>query len=132
MKIVFESKCSKMVFQKPSLNANVQTLKSISSNIKAYSLVVSICLVQLSRSHTITLTTLALYASALLQTILVLHALSSSSSLDVQIAAFGATIGMIRLFFMSSMFHELLHAVMIGVLTLLHGFEGSYFRSTFA
>ena len=99
----------------------------------------SICLMQLSRFHTVTLTTLAPYASTLPQIILVLHtsflaclASPSLSSLDVQIVVFDTIINMIRLFFKPLMFHELLHVVMVGVLTLLHGFKGSYFKSTFA
>ncbi|KAG5110955.1 hypothetical protein JHK82_040178 [Glycine max] len=83
----------------------------------------------LSRFHTVTLTTLAPYASTLPQIILVLHtsflaclASPSLSSLDVQIVV---------LDFKPLMFHELLHVVMVGVLTLLHGFKGSYFKSTF-
>ncbi|KAG5122246.1 hypothetical protein JHK84_040586 [Glycine max] len=82
----------------------------------------------LSRFHTVTLTTLAPYASTLPQIILVLHtsflaclASPSLSSLDVQIVV---------LDFKPLMFHELLHVVMVGVLTLLHGFKGSYFKST--
>ena len=121
-KTVFKCKCSKTILEKPSL-------KSIKSNIKAYLLVLSICLMQLSRFHTVTLTTLAPYASTLPQIILVLHtsflaclASPSLSSLDVQIVV---------LDFKPLMFHELLHVVMVGVLTLLHGFKGSYFKSTF-
>ncbi|KAG4954893.1 hypothetical protein JHK87_040487 [Glycine soja] len=58
-----------------------------------------------------------------------LHCLATlSSSPDVQIVAFDAIVNMIRLFFKPSMFHKLLRTFMVDVLTLLNGFEGSYFK----
>ncbi|RDX95121.1 sal3, partial [Mucuna pruriens] len=56
----------------------------------------------------------------------------ASSSPDVQVAAFGAVVSLVRLFSEPSSFHELLRAVMVGVFTLLHGFEQSHFPSAFA
>ncbi|TKY47373.1 Ran-binding protein 6 [Spatholobus suberectus] len=56
----------------------------------------------------------------------------ASSNPDVQVASFGAAVSLVRLFSEPSLFHELLRAIMVGVFTLLHGFEGSYFRSAFA
>ncbi|XP_061340329.1 importin subunit beta-3-like [Gastrolobium bilobum] len=56
----------------------------------------------------------------------------ASSNPNVQVASFGAVVSLVRLFSDPSLFHELLRAMMVGVFTLLHGFEGTYFRSAFA
>ncbi|KAG5020419.1 hypothetical protein JHK87_016274 [Glycine soja] len=48
------------------------------------------------------------------------------------ITVFHTVVDIIRLFFKPSMFHELLRTIMVGILTLLSGFKGRYFRSTFA
>ncbi|KAK7302067.1 hypothetical protein RJT34_12946 [Clitoria ternatea] len=56
----------------------------------------------------------------------------ASSNPDVQVASFAAVVSLSRLFSEPSLFHELLRAIMVGVFTLLHGFEGSYFRIAFA
>ncbi|KAK7305662.1 hypothetical protein VNO77_43570 [Canavalia gladiata] len=56
----------------------------------------------------------------------------ASSNPDVQVASFGAVVSLVRLFSEPSLFHELLRAIMVGVFALLHGFEGSHFRSAFA
>jgi len=69
-------------------------------------------------------------------TVRVLHAsffnTLASSNRDVQVASFGAVVSLVRLFSEPAMFHDLLRAIMVGVFTLLHGSEGSYFRSAFA
>ncbi|KAL9332477.1 hypothetical protein ACSQ67_002087 [Phaseolus vulgaris] len=69
-------------------------------------------------------------------TVRVLHAsffsCLASSNRDVQVASFGAVVSLVRLFSEPAMFHDLLRAIMVGVFTLLHGSEGSYFRSAFA
>ena len=54
-----------------------------------------------------------------------------SSSPDVQVAAFGAVVSLVRLFSDRCVFHELLRAMMVAVFTLLHGSDGSYFRRAF-
>ncbi|RZB72758.1 uncharacterized protein LOC114382313 [Glycine soja] len=56
----------------------------------------------------------------------------ASSCPDVQVAAFGAVVSLIPLFSETKLFHELLRALMVGVFTLLHGHEGSYFKIAFA
>ncbi|XP_027335605.1 uncharacterized protein LOC113849710 [Abrus precatorius] len=56
----------------------------------------------------------------------------ASSNPDVQVASFGAVVSLVRLFSEPSLFHELLRAIMVAVFALLHGFEGTYFRSAFA
>ncbi|KAG2406381.1 hypothetical protein LR48_Vigan03g262500 [Vigna angularis] len=69
-------------------------------------------------------------------TVRVLHAsffkFLASSNRDVQVASFGAVVSLVRLFSEPPVFHDLLRAIMVGVFTLLHSFEGSYFRSAFA
>ncbi|CAJ1867951.1 unnamed protein product [Sphenostylis stenocarpa] len=56
----------------------------------------------------------------------------ASSNRDVQVTSFGAVVSLVQLFSEPSMFHELLRAIMVGVFTLLHCSEASYFRSAFA
>ncbi|XP_061358064.1 uncharacterized protein LOC133302320 [Gastrolobium bilobum] len=55
----------------------------------------------------------------------------ASSNPNVQVASFGAVVSLVQLFSDPSLFHELLRAMMAGVFTLLHGFEGTYFRIAF-
>jgi len=56
----------------------------------------------------------------------------ASSNRDVQVASFGAVVSLVRLFSEPPVFHDLLRAIMVGVFTLLHCSEGSYFPSAFA
>ncbi|KAL2333194.1 hypothetical protein Fmac_014407 [Flemingia macrophylla] len=55
----------------------------------------------------------------------------ASSNPDVQVASFAAAVALVGLFAEPALFHELLRAIMVGVFTLLHGFEATYFRSAF-
>ncbi|RHN68092.1 hypothetical protein MtrunA17_Chr3g0110021 [Medicago truncatula] len=58
--------------------------------------------------------------------------LADSRNPNVQVASFGAVVSLIRLFSDPSLFHELLRAMMVGVFSLLQGYERSYFKSAFA
>ncbi|KAL4330742.1 uncharacterized protein LOC107633820 isoform X1 [Arachis ipaensis] len=55
-----------------------------------------------------------------------------SSNADIQVAAFGAVVSLVRLFSDPCVFHELLRAMMVAAFALLHGSDGSYFRRAFA
>ncbi|MED6143281.1 hypothetical protein PIB30_004784 [Stylosanthes scabra] len=55
----------------------------------------------------------------------------ASSNVDIQVAAFGAVVSLVRLFSDPCVFHELLRAMMVAAFSLLYGFEGSYFRRAF-
>ncbi|MED6113408.1 hypothetical protein PIB30_070522 [Stylosanthes scabra] len=55
----------------------------------------------------------------------------ASSNADIQVAAFGAVVSLVRLFSDPSVFHELLRAMMVAAFALLHGSQETNFRRAF-